>query len=65
VQQSASKVRANAKSWIATMIAMRNAYATNPTDGNRDALEKSLAVLRVALFEAAKYLAQYSTPKPQ
>ena len=59
VKQSADHIRANARPWIASALALRDAYAANPTGDNRDRLLQTLAVIRAALTEATKYMAQY------
>lgn len=58
IKQSADAMRQGAPQWFATAYALRDAYAADPTDANRAALERSLNVLRTALNEAVKYMAQ-------
>lgn len=58
VRKSADFVRANAKRWISSAVAAREAYSRAPAEDTRAALERALAVLRTATAEA---LAYYST----
>jgi hypothetical protein len=61
IKQKADQLRQNAPGWFATSMALRDAYADNPTDGTRDALQRTLGVLRAATLEATKYLAAKGT----
>lgn len=63
VTQAADYIRANAAKWIGTAIALRDAYAGNPTDANRSALQLSINVLQTAMNEAVKYLSK-TNPNP-
>lgn len=56
ITKAADEIRKNAPKWEQTAVAMRDAYKRNPTDDNKSALEASLAVLRQATLEAAKYI---------
>jgi hypothetical protein len=65
IRQSADKMRLRAKDWFATARAARDAYSLLPDQDNRDALQKSLGILRTALAEATRYMAEPTTqPKP-
>lgn len=56
IKKAADNVRVNARQWIDSAIALREAYAANPTNENRDALQKTLGIIRAALNEAVKYM---------
>lgn len=56
VRTAANAVRANAKTAVRSALALRDAYAKNPTPGSRTALDAGLDVLEGALVEAQKYL---------
>jgi len=56
VRRAADRMRAGAREWIGTALALRDAYAAQPADGTRDALQSALDVLRAALVEATRYL---------
>ncbi len=57
VTKAADYVRDHARSWISTAIALREAYAKNPTPENRTSLQSAIVVLQSAMTEATKYLA--------
>ena len=64
----ADYVRANAKGWVQSAIAVRDAYAADPGKDPVD-LQRALAVLRESAAQAAKYLLAASggglvTPAP-
>lgn len=56
VTDYANTVRGGAKRWISSAIAVRDAYAANPTPEGRTALDKALAVLREAVRQASVYM---------
>lgn len=56
IRQAADDVRAHAKQWISSAIAIREAYAANPTTANKASLDQAITVLQAALNEAVKYL---------
>ena len=56
IKQAADHIRLNSRSWLRTAIALREAYAIDPSSDNEAALERSLSVLRTALIEATRYL---------
>jgi hypothetical protein len=62
IKRAADHVRANAQQWIASAIALREAYALSPTAESRRSLKGALAVLRAALTEAVKYMAASQAP---
>lgn len=63
IKQAADRMRIGAPRWFGSAIALRDAYAANPAGGSKDALRASLDVLRSAMAEATKYMAQpTSTP---
>lgn len=57
IKESADHMRAGAKQWFATAHALHDAYAANPSDANKAALDRSINVLTTALNEAVKYMA--------
>lgn len=57
IKASADVVRKNAKRWRDSAIALRKAYAANPTQENKDALTTSIKVIQTALTEATSYIA--------
>lgn len=63
VRKSADHVRLNAQRWIDSAIALRERYAANKTQANRNALTDGLRVIRTAMTEATKYLNQHE-PAP-
>lgn len=54
----ADDLRKNAKAWNDSALALRDAYAANPTPENEANLQKALGIIRAALTEATKYLAE-------
>lgn len=58
VSRAADVIRLNAKKWIDSAIALRDAYAANPTAENRRKLDVALNVIDAALAEATRYLAK-------
>jgi hypothetical protein len=64
IKRAADHVRANAQQWIASAIALREAYAIAPTAETRKSLQNALVVLRAALAEAVRYMAT-APPPPQ
>lgn len=63
VKRAADNIRANGQNWIETAFSLRDTYAANPTEENKDKLLKAVALLRAALTESAKYMAK-SPPSP-
>lgn len=61
ITQAADNVRANARTWISSAIALREAYAANPIKDNADKLQAAIDIIRSAMTEATKYLVQTST----
>lgn len=57
VKKAADKMRAGAPGWLKSAIAVRDAYAKDPSDANRSALQKTLDVLQQAVLEANRNLA--------
>jgi hypothetical protein len=56
VKKYADVVRAGAKKWIGTAVALRDAYAASPTKEKGAALEIALNVLRESTTQASMYL---------
>lgn len=57
VTKAADAVRRDSRKWINSAIALREAYAINPSEENKLNLQKSLEVLDVALAQISKYMA--------
>ena len=55
IKQAADKIRAGAPAWFKSAIAVRDAYAGNPSADTRSALQKALDTLQAALAEANRY----------
>lgn len=64
VTKAADAVRANARKWISSASALREAYAGNPNDQNRTALVKSLDVLESAIAETMRYMYENQVKAP-
>lgn len=67
VTQVADNIRANARQWFGSAIALRDAYAANPTSDTLSKLNAALEILRTAMNQAVQYLAPGSataTPTP-
>lgn len=65
VKQFADVIRAGAPEWFRTAIALRDTYRSDPSQANREALQRALDVLRTAISESARYLARAPTgPQP-
>jgi hypothetical protein len=64
IRRAADDVRANAKIWIDSAIAIREAYRIAPTEENRKSLQASLAIIRGALAAASAYYSATSSPQP-
>lgn len=58
IRKVADEIRDNAPRWMQSAMNLREAYAAAPSQQSRDALYKSLAVLREALREAALHMAK-------
>lgn len=63
VKKAADHVRANAKDWVKSAIALREAYALNPTPEKRDALQTTLNILDAAINQALVYFSKFSPDK--
>lgn len=63
IHAAANNIRKNAKQWIGSAIALRDAYAASPTAGNKSSLQTGLEVLSAAVAQATTYLVQ-STATP-
>ncbi len=57
VKQAADKIRAGAPQWFKSAVAVRDAYAGNPSDENRNMLRKALDTLQAAIAESNRYRA--------
>lgn len=56
IKESANAIRREAKGWIESAEAMRDAYALHPDDQTRNDLLLSLDLLKTALAQAANYM---------
>lgn len=56
IKQAADNVRLNAHRWVESAIALREAYAANPTAEGKSRLNQAIAFLQAALLESTKYL---------
>jgi len=63
IKQAADKIRAGAPKWFASAIAVRDAYAGNPSTENRTALQRALDILQQAISEANRYRAVQPLPQ--
>lgn len=61
IKKYADTVRTGAKKWIATAVALRDAYSASPTQTNADSLNRALNVLREAVTQSTGYLTQATT----
>jgi len=52
IRRTADYIRANARSWIESAMAIRSAYAAAPTDQNRAALQRALRTINEAVSQA-------------
>jgi hypothetical protein len=55
IGEAAKEVRLHAREWIDDAMALRDAYATNPTGVNRTKLQRAISVLRKGLAIAARH----------
>ncbi len=53
--EEADYFRANARKWRDSYFAMRDAYAVDPSQGNRSAMEKALALIVSGATQAQLY----------
>lgn len=58
VSRAADTIRLNAKRWIDSASAMRDAYVSSPTPENRDKLKITLNLIDTALAESLNYMSQ-------
>ncbi len=64
VSRASDKVFLNGDKWIDSAVALREAYATNPSKENKLALENSLRLIQSVLDEVARYMGPSSTNSP-
>lgn len=64
IKQTADTVRVNARSWIESASALRDAYQANPTADGKQKLLNGLAVLQAVLNQIAVYYAAHLSPPP-
>lgn len=64
IKKSADNVRANARQWISTAVALREAYKANPTTDAKTNLLTGLSVLQAVLTQIAAYYTASLTPPP-
>ena len=63
IKQAADKIRADGPQWIASAIATRDAYKTQPGTDTKNALDSAMRVLRQGIAQAIKYSIQAQTKK--
>lgn len=61
IQASADVMRAHAREWFRTANALHDAYKSDPSAPNKQALQAILDILRAALTEAAQYMTAAAT----
>lgn len=61
IRKSADTIRRNGRQWETTANNLHDAYATDPSATNRDALSTALGVLRSAITEANGYMLRAAT----
>lgn len=59
VSRVADTIRKNAQKWISSAQSLREAYAADPSIGNKDKLSTAVNVIQAALSESAKYMKTY------
>lgn len=64
VSRSADTIRLNAKKWIDSASALRDAYANTPSAENKDKLMLALNIIDTALLEASKYMGDFQATAP-
>lgn len=64
VSRVADVIRVNAKKWINSSIAMRDAYVAAPSAANKDKLTVAVNLIDAALAEAAKYVSNNKSKAP-
>jgi hypothetical protein len=64
VSRAADTIRLNAKKWIDSASALRDAYAAQPNPANRDKLQLALDLIDTAFDEAVKYMAANQANAP-
>jgi hypothetical protein len=63
VTSYAIKLSNDAPKWLQSAVALRDAYASNPSAANKSAFDAAMDVLNQAVTEAQKYLAQGAKAK--
>lgn len=58
IKDAADRMRAGSPAWFATARAAHDAYKLDPSAVNKSALDVSLALLRTALAESMRYMAE-------
>lgn len=61
IRKAADNIRAHSKEWFDSAHRLRDAYAANPTDENRNNLTAALGIIRAALTEASGYMVKTAT----
>ena len=64
IHEAAQFVRANIRTWRDAAIEARDAYAAVPSESNRAALQRAVAVIRAALTTAARLQLAHANPTP-
>lgn len=63
VKHAADQIRQNVKLWRDSALALRDAYAANPTHENKTSLDQIMAIIQAAALDATKYLSAPLTVK--
>ncbi len=56
IHASAEAVRTNARNWLNSAVALREAYKSDPSQVNSDKLVSAISVLQTALAQATTYM---------
>lgn len=61
IKKVADNIRMNAPMWFTNAVALRDAYAANPTDANKSAFDTALSVINKALIQAMDLMTASAT----
>ena len=56
IRKSADYMRVNMPKWMASVVALRDAYAAVPNDANLASLQRALLIIKEAMIEASNYM---------
>lgn len=60
IKKAADSIRLGAPKWYASALAVRDAYAANPSTDNKNAVVSVLAVIQAAVTQASSYMVTVS-----